>query len=54
MMRIDVDKIVPSNCPFGRDDCTQCGSYELAHDEIICHEEIDECDQDYCDNQNIY
>lgn len=54
MIRIDVDKIIPSNCPFGRDDCIQCGSYELAHDEIICHEEIDECDNDCCDNQNTY
>ena len=50
MIRIDIDKIVPSNCPFGREDCIQCGSYELAHDEIICHEH----DSDCCDNENIY
>ena len=50
MIRIDIDKIVPSNCPFGKDDCVRCGSYELAHDEIICHE----YDSDYCDNENAY
>ncbi len=46
MIRIDIDKIVPSNCPFGRNDCIQYGSYELAHDEIICYG----CDSDCCNS----
>lgn len=45
MFRVSVDKIIPFNCPFGKEDCVECGSYELAHDEIICHAQPDECKQ---------
>lgn len=40
--RIDIDKIVPANCPLGYEDCVVCGCFELAHDEIICHAETEE------------
>ena len=43
MIRIHIDKIIPLNCPLGKEDCIECGSYELAHDEVICHEEGEEC-----------
>lgn len=36
-MRIDIDKIVPLNCPIDKNDCIECGCFELAHDEVLCH-----------------
>ena len=41
MIRIDADKIIPLNCPLGKEDCVECGSYGLEHDEIICYEDIE-------------
>ena len=42
MKTIYVDKIIPLNCSFEKDDWMECGAYELAHNEIICHMESDD------------
>lgn len=39
---IDIDKIVPVDCPLGYDDCVACGRFELAHDEVICYAETED------------
>lgn len=39
---IDIDKIVPVDCPLGYDDCVACGRFELAHDAVICYAETED------------
>lgn len=45
-IRINIEKIVPANCPLGYDDCIACDCFELAHDEVICHAEVGDEDDE--------
>lgn len=39
---INIEKIVPANCPLGYDDCSFCANFGQDYDGFICHAETEE------------